>query len=132
MKTPRREKLAGNADAGDASIHDCARVVAVSRNPTFPERMVSQNVSARPFVEQPRFQVEAMSTTPPKVRCHHLHIERAQQGFTMCVDCRRPLFPFPKNKCKSHAVYCCPECFAPEEIAEFALQRSGRYDAEED
>ena len=62
--------------------------------------------------------------SPPKVRCHPLHIERAQQGFTMCVDCRRPLFPSPKNKCRAHSVYCCRDCFAAEEIAEFAAQRN--------
>ena len=66
-----------------------------------------------------------------KVRCHQLRIERAA-GFTMCVDCRRPLFPFPKNKCKAHAVYGCNECFSLAQIAEFAWQRSGAaYDVEE-
>lgn len=72
-------------------------------------------------------------TKVTKVRCHLLHIERAQEGFTMCVDCRRPLFPFPKNKCKAHAVYCCPDCFTVEEIAEFAWEKSGTaYDVEDE
>ncbi|HEV2194035.1 MAG TPA: hypothetical protein VGR55_00495 [Candidatus Acidoferrum sp.] len=65
---------------------------------------------------------------PPRILCHGLHIERAQQGFTMCVDCRRPLFPYPKNKCKAHGVYCCSAgCFTLEQIAEFAWERNGDY-----
>lgn len=66
------------------------------------------------------------ATQQPKIRCRQLHIERAAAGFTMCVDCRRPLFPFPKNKCKTHAVYCWADCFTAEEIAELALERNGR------
>lgn len=70
--------------------------------------------------------VEVITTpaSPPRVRCHPLHIERAQHGFTMCVDCRRPLFPSPKNKCRAHSVYCCRDCFAAEAIAEFTAQRN--------
>lgn len=76
----------------------------------------------------------AYESVKGKVRCHLLHIERAAASFTMCVDCRRPLFPFPKNKCCAHAVYCCPDCYTPEQIAEFAEQRKGRtyYDMDND
>ena len=56
-------------------------------------------------------------------RCHLLHIERARQGLTICVDCRRPLFPPPKSRCRNHSTYCCPECFTPEQIDEFAQER---------
>lgn len=71
-------------------------------------------------------QSTALTKFTNKVRCDLLHNERAAAVFTMCVDCRRPLFPFPKNKCKTHAVYCWPYCFTVEEIAELALERNGR------
>ena len=71
-----------------------------------------------------------MITTPqpsPKIPCHQLHIERAQQGYRMCVDCRRPLFPYPKNKCRAHSIYACNECFSVAQIAECAWERGGYY-----
>ena len=67
----------------------------------------------------------ALDAFTQRVRCHLLHIDRASQGFTMCVDCRRPLFPAPKNKCRDHWTYCCWTCFTPQEIAEFAYERNG-------
>lgn len=63
------------------------------------------------------------ASSPQKVFCSRLHIERAQQGFTMCVDCRRRLFPAPKSRCRVHGTYACNECFRFEEIAEFARYR---------
>jgi hypothetical protein len=69
-----------------------------------------------------------MATAPESVKetgvhCYRVHIERAAQGFTMCVDCRRPLYPAPKSKCRNHSVYACRECFSVEQISEFAQQR---------
>jgi hypothetical protein len=32
-----------------------------------------------------------------KIRCHLLFSEQAAAGLTMCVDCRRPLFPVLKK-----------------------------------
>jgi hypothetical protein len=61
--------------------------------------------------------------TEEKVRCHLLHEERARQGLTICADCRRPLFPAPKSRCREHSVYCCPECFTAEQVDKVALER---------
>ena len=63
-------------------------------------------------------------STKERTRCHPLHIERARQGFTMCIDCRRPLFPAPKSKCVDHGIYCCSDCFTSEQIDAFGLQRT--------
>jgi len=56
------------------------------------------------------------ATQQRKVPCHQLHIERAQQGFNFCVDCRRPLFRRPKEKCAKHTVWLCPECFSEDDL----------------
>lgn len=66
----------------------------------------------------------AQQNTGEQVRCHQLHIERARQGFTMCVDCRRLLFSTPKSRCLDHWTYCCPQCFTTEQIDDFAVQRA--------
>ena len=74
---------------------------------------------------------QATPAIPQHKLCNQLlHMERAAQGFTMCVDCRRPLFPYPKNKCRAHGVYCCSAgCFTPQQVAEFAFERNGGYHA---
>lgn len=44
-----------------------------------------------------------------------------------CPSCGRILYRKPRSSCAAHSVYCCPDCFTQEEIAEFAWKRAGAY-----
>jgi hypothetical protein len=70
-----------------------------------------------------------------KARCHWLHIDRARQGFTVCVDCRRPLFTMRREKCARHCLWFCTERFSETELTAlrgFEFKHEDQYEDEED
>ncbi len=55
----------------------------------------------------------------PVKNCNNrTHLEDAARGLTLCVECRKPLFHRPKQKCAKHSVWHCPDCFSEEDLQE--------------
>jgi hypothetical protein len=60
---------------------------------------------------------KGLDPSPAKNCNKRTHEESAARGLTLCLDCRKPLFHRPKEKCARHGVWFCSEgCFGDNDL----------------